>query len=226
MMIPKIFHRVWIGETLNQEAETFWQKAQLVNPDWKFITYSQDNLDIFKISGDVLDYCDVPSYKADLIRLECLYLFGGFYIDADVEVFKSFNPLTNTDKLTLAWEDKNNTTLGAAVIGSPPKSPDVLAALNYLVLSIKKTSRDNKVSYTQDQPFFLPNVFNKLFINNSRVNKVKRNYFFPYDLGEIDQLKLSGNDIIFPEESFAAHHWHLSWLDDKSKLLEPKNTKK
>jgi mannosyltransferase OCH1-like enzyme len=83
-MIPKIFHRVWIGKP-NQEADLLWSKSKDIHPDWEHVTYSSKLPDGFEIISDVVENNDIPSYHSDLIRLEALYKFGGFYVDTDVE---------------------------------------------------------------------------------------------------------------------------------------------
>jgi mannosyltransferase OCH1-like enzyme len=221
-MIPKKFHRVWIGNS-NNEAEAFWQKSKEMHPDWEHITYSSRLPDGFSLISEVVNYCDVPSYHSDLIRLEALYLYGGFYVDADIEVFKNFNSFCNYSNPIVGWETKNNSSIGSAVIGAPPKNKYIYEVLSHSIEIIKKDSTNKTISYDQDERYFLPNLLNKHWSKNNEVTKMSRKTFFPYDLGEKAEKRYF--DFSKSPDTYAAHHWSLSWLKDGMDLLPQKNAK-
>lgn len=221
-MIPKIFHRVWIGEP-NQEADSFWLKSKDIHPDWEHVTYSSKLPDGFNIISDVVKNNDTPSYHSDLIRLEALYRFGGFYVDTDVEVFKNFDVFCNQSKPIVGFENRENTAIGCAIMGSPPKNDEILKALIHIVETIKKDSVNGKIPYEQSQRYFLPNFLSKHWKNNENITKMNRDVFYPYDLGEKNEKRYF--DFTSNPKTYAAHHWSLSWLKDGMSLVTPKNTK-
>ena len=67
------------------------------------------------MTGHLWEKAKAPAQKADLIRLEALIRWGGFYVDSDIEPFRSLEPLVSSG-LVAAWEDHRcipNAFLGA-----------------------------------------------------------------------------------------------------------------
>ena len=65
-------------------------------PDYELILWDTSRIDInsnqwLKQAYENKKY----AFAADYIRFYALYYYGGNYLDADVEVFKSFTPLLN-----------------------------------------------------------------------------------------------------------------------------------
>jgi len=81
-MIPKIIHMIWVGK----EPFPFHDNLKvwrLLNPKYKFILWTDENLPVFLHNQKEYDFLKNPTAKADLLRLEILYQFGGIYTDAD-----------------------------------------------------------------------------------------------------------------------------------------------
>ena len=95
-MIPKCIHYIWLsGEdkpNIYKECIDSWHRMM---PDYEVKEWSLKNL-----PEEVLSHSFVKSaiearkwaYAADYIRLWALYTYGGIYMDADVYVFKKFDP--------------------------------------------------------------------------------------------------------------------------------------
>lgn len=94
-MIPKIIHYIWLGDnpipTAIQGCIDSWRQ---VMPDFKLMLW--DDEAIREI--DMLFVKEALSVKkwafaSDVIRLWALEKYGGIYLDTDVKVQKSFEPL-------------------------------------------------------------------------------------------------------------------------------------
>lgn len=81
-------------ESTTNVVETFWADAIHLHPGWQHVTL-RDPVDrcYFPMTRHLWDTCESGAQLADLIRAEDLYWRGGIYIDSDVEVFRSFEPL-------------------------------------------------------------------------------------------------------------------------------------
>lgn len=113
--IPRIIHRTVPAET-GPTVERFWQRWQSLHPGWRFMDH-RDPLDpaAWPMTGHLWEKAKAPAQKADLIRLEALIRWGGFYVDSDIEPFRSLEPLVSSG-LVAAWEDHRcipNAFLGA-----------------------------------------------------------------------------------------------------------------
>ncbi len=92
-MIPKIIHYCWFGRgkmpTLAEKCIASWKKYC---PDYKIIEWNEDNFDInscpyVKEAYESRKYAFVTDY----VRLYVMYLYGGIYMDTDVEVVRNLD---------------------------------------------------------------------------------------------------------------------------------------
>lgn len=90
-MIPKIIHQIWIGnapdETIQKAIQTWIDE----HPDYKHILWDNDkvnefikimyNKHLYELYGK--EHKNIWNGRANLLRYEILYQYGGIYIDAD-----------------------------------------------------------------------------------------------------------------------------------------------
>lgn len=94
-MIPKIIHYCWFGGNPQPEdVKKYIESWRKYCPDYQLKEWNESN---FNLNEN--DYCR-EAYEAkkwafvtDYVRLKALYEYGGFYMDTDVEVIKSLEPL-------------------------------------------------------------------------------------------------------------------------------------
>lgn len=95
-MIPKIIHYCWFGRgempELVKRCIASWHKYM---PDWEYRLWTEDNFDITSAPAYVQEAYAAQKYAfvSDYVRLWALEREGGLYLDTDVEVLKSFEPL-------------------------------------------------------------------------------------------------------------------------------------
>lgn len=94
-MIPKIIHYTWFSDEpfLSQIKDCIdsWHRHM---PDWEFRLW--DATAVEKIDSVWLKEALSAhkwAFAADFVRLYAVYHFGGIYLDADVMVYQSFEPL-------------------------------------------------------------------------------------------------------------------------------------
>lgn len=98
-MIPKTIHYCWFGGNPKPESVQrcirSWKKYC---PDYKIIEWTEDN---FSIQNNF--YCRQAyeakkwAFATDYARLWIIYEYGGIYLDTDVEIIKSWDPLLEHD---------------------------------------------------------------------------------------------------------------------------------
>ena len=121
-MIPKILHYIWFGEKpftpLESECLSSWKKAM---PDWQLMRWDESNFDIASAPLYVRQAYEARKFAfvSDYVRLWALEQYGGVYIDTDVKVLKSYEPLLNATAF-IGMEESKAHLPGTCVIGCEP----------------------------------------------------------------------------------------------------------
>ena len=138
--IPNIVHFCWYGapafrfhhyisflsvlKKLRPAKIYFWHDAQPSGPYWKLLHQNVTNLSKLlrmmprerpsKIFGNRLNYI---AHSSDIVRLEAILKFGGIYLDLDVIVLKSFDPLRVYD--TVLGKERWNGLCNGIILAKP-----------------------------------------------------------------------------------------------------------
>ena len=138
-MIPRIIHYVWLGGNPVpqpiQECIDSWKKHM---PNYQYILWDEN-----KISH--LNYPFINeairekkwAFASDVIRLYALYEYGGIYLDTDVIVYRSFDPLLNNKafagrETSMHIEGKSTINyLTTCCMGAEKHNPFISRCLHY-----------------------------------------------------------------------------------------------
>ena len=118
-MIPKIIHYCWFGRCqmpeLVERCVASWHTHM---PDWDFRLWSEDNFDVNIAPRYVREAYAAKKYAfvSDYVRLWALEREGGIYLDTDVEVLRSFDPLLS-DIAFIGLEESKALLPGTCVMG-------------------------------------------------------------------------------------------------------------
>lgn len=94
-MIPKIIHYCWFGGSSEpddvKKCIASWHKFL---PDYEIKRWDESNYDVHKCQYMSDAYKEKKwAFVSDYCRLDVVYQYGGIYLDTDVEVVRSFDPL-------------------------------------------------------------------------------------------------------------------------------------
>lgn len=121
-MIPQIIHYIWFGEKpltpLAEECLASWKTAM---PDWTIKRWDESNFDIAAAPLYVRQAYNARKYAfvSDYVRLWALEQYGGVYVDTDVKVLKSYEPLL-IDTAFIGLEESKAHLPGTCVMGCEP----------------------------------------------------------------------------------------------------------
>lgn len=187
-----------------------WEKAL---PDYTFIKWSMANWENEKkypIVSECLKH-NMYAHASDVIRLDVLLTHGGIYLDTDVSIHQSFNPLLDTP-MFIGRIYRN--LIGSAVIGSEKNNKTIMKILKeYEGLTIDEVKNGNKFDTNNSTLtyFFLDNYKEFKLENVNQTLKdgtkiLKKEYF------ELPSLSKNNN--------FAVHHYMGSWRTEKNGSFE------
>lgn len=170
-MIPQIIHYCWLSNDpfppLIKRCLESWHTHL---PNYQFILWDTNQIDInsnlwLKQAFENRKY----AFAADYIRFYALYHYGGIYLDADVEVFKSFDNLLK-EKQFLGEEAGGD--IEAAVMGAEKGLDWVKECLDYYK---ERPFIKNNGDFDMSP---VPLLVSKI-ISNKHIN-IKPYYYFPY----------------------------------------------
>src|SRR5690606_22915753 len=108
--IPRIIHRIWLDDILPGVFRSWGFEWSRLNPGWSLWDWGDSgelvNLDLPR--QDLRDRAreilpnDWKRFKADVLRLELLYEFGGLYVDMDVEPHAPIDELLDGKQVLVA----------------------------------------------------------------------------------------------------------------------------
>ena len=85
---------VWLGpDPLPAEFEPFLESWRRHHPDWELKLWGEDNLPADLRRAEVYDTERQPVERADILRLELIWRFGGVYVDTDFECYRPIDEL-------------------------------------------------------------------------------------------------------------------------------------
>lgn len=209
-MIPKKVHYIWLGgkpkDKLTEICLLTWKDKM---PDYEFIEWNEENLDLDKISEESEYFAEcrkrnLYAFMADYLRIKILYEQGGIYIDTDVQAIKNLDKLLKKD-LLLGYEectiDKVNKQIGTGLIAAEKGQWFIKKVFEFYNKEIMKSDM-----------YIIPVIMTNIYNNLSEKEKAKieilpMDYFSPYDSG--GGKTFSQNMIT--ENTYAIHWFSYSW---------------
>ena len=187
MYVPKIFHFIWVGDKkvplFVHKCIKSWLKH---HPDWKVMiwdnervqkTFLDENAPYFLFNEQLYLNTKLYAQKADLLRLEILFWFGGVYIDSDFWCSKNIEELIQGLKSFSAWSCKrDNEWIDTGIIGSIPNCKPIWKAIIQVGINLSKKPNLEIISATG------PGAITKVWKTDSKVAKLPSKYFYPFSV--------------------------------------------
>ena len=124
MLIPKLFHVVWLGpDPMPDRHAAFLEGWRKVHPEWEWRTWSEDNLPPLRLRRQ-FDAARSWAGKADIVRYEVIATHGGVYLDTDMECLKNIEDLLHACRAFVCRSAPSG-RVGNAIFGATPDHPFV-----------------------------------------------------------------------------------------------------
>ena len=206
-MIPKIIHYCWLSnDPIPPQLKKYMDSWKKYLPDyeimlWDFNRFPKNESVWVQQAFDAKKY----AFAADYIRLYALYNYGGIYLDTDVEVIKSLNPLLS-NKYIVGYETEIG--IEAGVIGAEPRSFWIKKCLDYY----KNKTFINENNEYDTLP--LPKIIYNILTNNS----ILEVDIFPFPSDYLTAKSYETGVICITNNTYTIHHFAGSWKSKKDLL--------
>lgn len=204
-MIPKTIHYCWFGKNpKSDEILDCIESWKNTCPDFEIKEWNEDNFPIGDFPFAKQMYGEKKwAFVADYARLQILEKHGGFYLDTDMLLLQSLEPLT---KNACGLGEESVGTISAGMIG---------AEAHYPFISACKKFYDEHPADIITIPRVLTQVF-KTYPSKSNIKIYPPKAFYPFDSDHIKEFR--GQNL--GPEVIGVHLWHYSWGHPLNKFFK------
>lgn len=191
-MIPSTLHFVWVGpKELPEEYArniTGWKD---LHPGWRVRLWNDETRPQL-INEDEFRAARNPAQAADILRYELLDLYGGIYLDCDIEPLRALDALLPLDAFAV---DQGNGLLCTAAIGAHARH----RAFRAVVAALPEAFWNGRTNLDQTGPDFQTPI-----LRAHGVTELPQETFYPYLWSEEPKPPTP--------ETLGIHRWAKSWV--------------
>lgn len=211
MAIPKIIHQFWSieGPPMPAWMQGFPAQWREMNPGWEYRLWTEDSLPelanqlLFNQAKHFVPERNIPQFRADLVRYELLYQFGGVWVDSDFEPLQPFEawPVDWDGQVPFATWEEEDRWVANAMLGAAPGDPFIEILIDALPVSV--TSNVGGRPAVSSGPQFVTHQYRR--VSPEALQVLPQRLFYPYSYRDLGTARAQGP---WPEDCLAAHHWN------------------
>ena len=214
--IPKVIHYCWFGgNPIPETDKAYIESWKKLCPDFTIMEWNESNYDVtknryMKEAYEAKKWGFVPDYA----RLDIIYEHGGIYLDTDIEIVRSLDPLLE-EECFMGFEDDGGDFVALGLGFGAVKGNEHIRKMRDVYEDVSFINEDGTLntlpspSYTTDylETVGLEHVNKFQKIDN--VTIYPKDYFCPKDY-HTGKLTLT-------ENTYTIHQYHASWYTDEMK---------
>jgi hypothetical protein len=191
LTIPRVIHRIWLGdEQLPAQFVAYGRTWLERHPGWELKLWHEGNLPPDLVRREVLDSERFGAERADLLRYELLWRYGGVYVDTDLECLRSIESLLRGHDFVTSWHNPPRDRVNNAFIASVPGHPLLEQAMREA-----RATEDRAYAKEATGPVFFDSIVQRFA-----------------DVTRLDSTAIYPRTTHEREQAYALHHETSSWL--------------
>jgi inositol phosphorylceramide mannosyltransferase catalytic subunit len=201
MSIPKVIHTIWIGNAPCPMG--FINTFRKWNPDWTFFHWTDRNKP-WLFNKTAYDAATKPAIKADILRLEVLYKYGGVYVDSDFLCLQPLDSLLdNTLFIGAERGYPDHPILANGCMGATASH----SVMYQMIRKINQYTWDDVHGYTGGGTSLTGPLFVTPFMLQAGAKIYPPETFYPVSEDGLPTADLSK----ISDKSLMVHLWHHRW---------------
>lgn len=178
MTIPKIIHQLWIGP--KPRPSKFMDTWREKHPDYEYIMWNEDEIKKRGLKLECqhrINEIEEINGKADIIRWEILYHYGGLFLDADSICIEPLNSLIDKGNPFAGYENEEvrKGLVATGTMAFPKHHPLVLMAIQWIKQNPVSRSETNRMAWQNVGPGLLTGLLNT---GNFKDVEILPSYYF------------------------------------------------
>jgi GT2 family glycosyltransferase len=163
MTIPKIIHQLWIGtKPAPTSLMNTWKEK---NPEFEYIFWNEEEFikrDMTFVCQTKIDEIEEINGKADILRWEILYKYGGVFLDADSICIEPIDDELLNKNCFAGWEQEEvrKGLIATGTMGFPPNHPLIKAAIKWIKKNEVSQLKSNHMAWQTVGPGLLTRMYN------------------------------------------------------------------
>ena len=174
--IPRRIIQFW-DKDVPQDVQKLMQTWRTFNPQYEYHLYNDEiarqfldeNFDNRVLSA--YDSCAFPEMKSDILRYAALYIYGGFYVDADESCISAIENVIDIESELVTYKRPLTQVWAIGFIGCIPRHPVLHDALYQAVRNVHEKISNNLWLVTGN-PVFSKILDEYILLYNSHVVKM------------------------------------------------------
>ena len=225
MAIPKVIHYCWYGNgAYSDEMNKCLMSWSRYCPNYEIIRWDESNTNLEENTFVKQAYqSGMYAFVADYVRLKVLYLYGGIYMDTDVELVRSLDDLLGN---TAFSGFESDSTVQTGLIASTARTPVFRNLLQYYEkrhFIARNGQMDTTTNVTIMTAYFQQNGLQP----NNQQQTICGIVFYPKDW--FCPKDWETRIVNITKNTYAIHHFKESWRTKAEKnhtILQGKLAKK
>lgn len=196
MTIPKIIHHIWVGPNpIPVNSEGFIDHIKELHPDFEHRLWTDNDITPENFTNyNFINNTNSYAQKADIMRYEILYRYGGIYLDTDFDIFKNLSSLLTNDLIVCNEDNNIDKYMSIGFIACNQYNPQLLNC----VKCISTVDFNLPINLATG-----PAYFRRCINLSDKITIIPTEYMYP--------LPYKGTDFTKNENTYGVHWWHKNW---------------